>query len=639
MKLLAAGAAGLAGLAGLAAAAAEKPPNFVIMMADDMGWGDWSRTGAPAFTPELDAMSRAEHGVWFERAYAGNPICSPTRASVLTGRTPARTCIYSVEQHILCRAGVGGCGASEYGLGNATRDAPRGDYLSGFYGKWHLGSLSDRGVGSPDCYAKPANGSCVFGYWEKDGGCCFGVDGPKLAVSHPLHFGFDEFVATPECAASATTNCGCFFAPGKTNSTPCETGHYKGGVGGAGYLECMQYYAGNSSGRAARTAEAEVAADRGGGGSGGGGAPSADVLSVEPLAYVTPVDDEAFLVDQFEGLLARAVAAGRPFLAVIFFHGAHIPYVASPATRARYANVTSPATGLPMDENEQDYWGTITQIDGAVGRVRALLRKHGVENDTWVSMTADNGPEVNPAGGQGTRNFANPGLTGGLRGRKRDATEGGTREIGLVEFPRAAVATAGGRVESRFPIATMDLLPSVLDALGLPPHGVAGRALDGTSLLPVLRGEVKERPLAAGIGIHGSFPYGDTNHVVDPVTGNTSTPHRCPNASSSAALGDVPAGFSSAGGPSGSQFSWAEGNDLKLFGCKGYCTHENCNSTSPGFENPGWHFFLYNLTADRAETTDLWAAQRDEARAMFGRFDAWQDSVRRSQSSEEMGCA
>ena len=43
-----------------------------------------------------------------------------------------------------------------------------------------------------------------MGYWEKDGGCCFGID-DKLDLSHPLHFGFDEFVATPECAASATT--------------------------------------------------------------------------------------------------------------------------------------------------------------------------------------------------------------------------------------------------------------------------------------------------------------------------------------------------------------------------------------------------------------------------------------------------
>ena len=58
--------------------------------------------------------------------------------------------------------------------------------------------------------------------------------------------------------------------------------------------------------------------------------------------------------------------------------------------------------GAPMDENEQDYWGTISQIDGAVGRVRSLLRRYGVAEHTYVSITADNGPEVNPAGGQGT---------------------------------------------------------------------------------------------------------------------------------------------------------------------------------------------------------------------------------------------
>jgi len=45
----------------------------------------WSRTGAPARTPHLDAMSRADTAVWFQRAYSGNPICSPTRASLHTG--------------------------------------------------------------------------------------------------------------------------------------------------------------------------------------------------------------------------------------------------------------------------------------------------------------------------------------------------------------------------------------------------------------------------------------------------------------------------------------------------------------------------------------------------------------------------
>ena len=54
-------------------------------------WLQWSRTGAPARTPHLDAMSRADTAVWFQRAYSGNPICSPTRASLHTGESPAKS--------------------------------------------------------------------------------------------------------------------------------------------------------------------------------------------------------------------------------------------------------------------------------------------------------------------------------------------------------------------------------------------------------------------------------------------------------------------------------------------------------------------------------------------------------------------
>lgn len=75
-------------------------------------------------------------------------------------------------------------------------------------------------------------------------------------------------------------------------------------------------------------------------------------------------------------------------LATATMHELH-RYVATPETRATYPD--------NMTVNEKDYWGTITQIDAQVGRIRALLRQHGLENDTWVSITADNGPEVSPA--------------------------------------------------------------------------------------------------------------------------------------------------------------------------------------------------------------------------------------------------
>ena len=585
-----------------------------------MGWGDWSRTGGVARTPSIDAWSRSETTTWFHRAYSGNPICSPTRASLQTGRTPARTCIYGVEQHILCRAGAGGCAGSEYSLANASKDSQKGDYLTGFYGKWHLGSLSDRGVGSADCYEKPPNTSCLLGYWERDGGCCFGVDG-QLDVANPLQFGYDETVATPECAASATTNCGCFFYPAPHNDTPCELGHYHQHPGAPPFNECMQYYRGNRtvSGTAAAGSGVVAAKDH----------QRRDDASyyLEPLDFVTPVDDEQFLVDQFEGLLERSVRASRPFLAVICFHGVHIPYVATPATRATYAKDNHTL-------NEQDYYGTITQIDAAVGRVRRLLDKFGVGDNTFMSLFADNGPEVDPAGGQGTGSFPNPGRTDGLRGRKRDVTEGGTRVIGLVDYPPAALRTPGGRVLERFPISTSDIMPTVLDLLGL--ESYQGRPLDGISLLPVLRGDMEQRPQAAGIGTHGSFRFGSTNHKAGP-DGKETYPDICPEACASAALGDIPSTFSTVGNLP--QWSWAEGNDLKLFGCRGHCDGTNCNSTRPGYRNEGWKFFLFNLTADRAETKDLWESKRRFALGMLDRFQKWQDSVRASQGPDELGCA
>src|SRR5210317_2107142 len=75
-------------------AAAEKP-NILLVMADDMGWGQTSYYNHPILkTPNLDAM--AASGLRFDRFYAGAPNCSPTRATVMTGRTNDRV---GVQDH------------------------------------------------------------------------------------------------------------------------------------------------------------------------------------------------------------------------------------------------------------------------------------------------------------------------------------------------------------------------------------------------------------------------------------------------------------------------------------------------------------------------------------------------------------
>ena len=203
----------------------------------------------------------------------------------------------------------------------------------------------------------------------------------------------------------------------------------------------------------------------------------------------------------------------------------------------------------------------------------------------------------------------NPGRTDGLRGRKRDVTEGGIRVIGLVEYPHLVKQN---RVEERFPIVTMDTHATVLDMLGM--HSFEDRPLDGESLLPYLRGERKSR--LGAIGWHGVFYLGSTNHV------NGTFPYVCPNTSAAAEMGDIPVDFSTPfHQPQG---AWSD-DEMKLVMCR-------TQHTAP----QRWNFYLYNLTADRAEQIDLWRDERPTALRMLDDFQAWQHSILKSQSN--LGC-
>ncbi|MDO8544902.1 MAG: sulfatase-like hydrolase/transferase [Opitutaceae bacterium] len=116
------------------AAAPSSRPNIVLVMADDMGWGQTSYIGHPVLkTPNLDAMAKA--GLRFDRFYAGAPNCSPTRATVMTGRSNDRT---GVENHGYALR------RQEKTLPRALRDA---GYVTGHFGKWHLNGF--RGPGAP----------------------------------------------------------------------------------------------------------------------------------------------------------------------------------------------------------------------------------------------------------------------------------------------------------------------------------------------------------------------------------------------------------------------------------------------------------------------------------------------------------
>lgn len=144
------GIAILAALVPVVCAAAERPPNIVIMLADDMGYGDLGCYGHPSIkTPVLDRM--AAEGVRLTDYYAAAPVCSPSRAGMLTGRTPYRCGIYDwipqgSPMHLR---------RSEVTIATLLRNA---GYATCFAGKWHCNGMFNS-------QRQPQPGDHGFDHW------------------------------------------------------------------------------------------------------------------------------------------------------------------------------------------------------------------------------------------------------------------------------------------------------------------------------------------------------------------------------------------------------------------------------------------------------------------------------------------
>ena len=147
------------------------PPNVILVMADDQGYGDVGFRGHPHLkTPTMDDLART--AVRFERFYAAAPVCSPTRGSCLTGRHPFR---YGITG-----ANTGHMRAREHTLAELLKG--RG-YATGHFGKWHLGTLTkterDSNRGGPngaEHYAPP---------WEHGFDRCFSTEA-KVPTYDPM---------------------------------------------------------------------------------------------------------------------------------------------------------------------------------------------------------------------------------------------------------------------------------------------------------------------------------------------------------------------------------------------------------------------------------------------------------------------
>ena len=439
----------------LVSTAAAKPhselPSFLFILGDDIGWADMSWNGGTANTPRMAQWAARAGSILLQDSHSAGTVCSPTRASVLTGRTPLRDCIngvYGCSDMTECvpdfEFGGASMPARTFTIGDAARAASP-EYVSQHWAKWHLGSF--------------------FNDSEAYGG----------KTSSPITHGFDRFNSTVEVAPTGYTNCQCKQEWAAT----CYFGHNDAGThcqGGpgpdpdAGKGCCFNYW------------WEDATKEHG----------------ISNLTEPVPGNEaELYVADSFDRFLGGL--GGKPFVAQLSFHNCHIPFVGTPDARELCRNgttCTETAASGPLanlSSAQMDFYACLNELDGAVGRVLDDLDARGYGHNTLTWLATDNGPEVNcaPEGRCPTSHYVTaPGVADPLRGRKRDIWEGGHRIPSVVSWPAVVQPGAtgpGGRI-SWEQVVTSDFLTTIMDVLNVSrPAGQAHWGVDGRSILPLLK--------------------------------------------------------------------------------------------------------------------------------------------------------
>jgi uncharacterized sulfatase len=392
--------------------AAERPPNIVLILADDLGWNDLTFggggvAGGTVPTPHIDSLAR--EGVSFSAGYSANGTCAPSRAAIMTGRygtrfgfeftpTPAgmstllprianrtpgrlrRVITTPVEGEDLPFRALG-MPASEITLAELLRE--RG-YHTVHIGKWHLGR--DPGMAPHD-----------QGFDE------------SLLMASGLYLPEDH----PDVVNS------------KQDFDPIDR-----------FLWRALKYAASFNGSEA----------------------------FEPAGYLT---------DYYTDEAVKVIEANRdrPF----FLYLAHW----APNTPLQAARADYDALSHIEDHRLRVYAAMIRALDRGVGRVLEALRKHGLEENTLVFFTSDNGAP---------HYLGLPDVNHPLRGWKISFFEGGIHVPYFVKWP--ARLPAGSSFDA--PVSGFDIYATAAAAAGA--DVPEDRVIDGVDLVPFVRGEREGGP-------------------------------------------------------------------------------------------------------------------------------------------------
>ncbi|MBI1814039.1 MAG: sulfatase-like hydrolase/transferase [Deltaproteobacteria bacterium] len=404
-----------AGPSASAAPSAERPPNIVVIVADDLGYNDLTFAGGGVAngavdTPNINSIAR--DGVQFTAGYAGNATCAPSRAAILTGRYPTRFGFeFTPAPKIFMRLVAG-----------MTHDQPGSLHAPIYHDEREkdVPSMDDEGVPPAEITLAEllqAQGyrTLGFGKWHLG----------EAKAMRPEAQGFDEYLG--------------FYA------------------GGSMYLDADDPRAVNSVQDfdpidTFLWANLPFAVRKNGGD------------RFRPPEYMT---------DYLANEAAKAIAANRnrPFF---MYFAPNAPHTPLQALRSDYD-----ALAQIKDHRLRVYAAMIRALDRAVGRVLEALKANGLEQNTLVFFSSDNG---------GANYIGLPDINKPYRGWKMTFFEGGMHSPFFLKWPGAVPAGTSFTA----PVAQIDIFPTAAAAAHAPLP--ADRTIDGVNLIPFMRGETAGPP-------------------------------------------------------------------------------------------------------------------------------------------------
>jgi len=318
------------------------------------------------------------------------------------------------------------------------------------------------------------------------------------------------------------------------------------------------------------------------------------ILSREGTAVQTTGESSFLAVDAAIDFIQKHSQAEKPFLAVVWFGSPHGPHRAADEDRALYADQT---------KKDQEFFGEITGMDRAFGKLRRSIAELGIRDNTILWYTSDNGGlKVESSGG---------------RMKKGSVYEGGLRVPAILEWPAKIQAPKITEMMGN----TVDIYPTLLDVAGV--EADENAVLDGISLVPLIEGSVekREQPMGfwdvlgrGGIGMHSDRMMADL--LAAQAEGHEPDEPELLRLDAAEIKTQYP--LDSFNGHS----AWRDG-DWKLHRMED--------------ENGEVVWELYNIASDHMETKDLAGdeGQAERVKSMKGELMPWLESVARSMNGED----